>query len=540
MGENIVILLNNTDMTTQAPNKFLSPVGFQDILVLLALHSLVAVQLVGFADDPGLGWHLAAGHWSISHASVPTSDPFLALETARPWISTQWLSDVLLWSLYNLGSWPLLYSFFTIVFAFTFLGLLYRTLTQVSGSYLLSSLALIVAFKIAQVHFILRPVVFGFFFFVLVFGYVAKMYRSTQSGEETSASLRRMFFLLPLLFVAWANLHPTFPLGLLLVALLPVGVWLDRFSGLRKSLSTEVSIRALFLLLGVCVLATLCNPYGYRLHEEVFLQFGNFAATHFEEWAPVDFRRLEGQLFQFSIAMVLLGFFLESSLRARIGWFGILSILVFGHLGASVLRCVPYFGIVVSLPLVYAFQTLGSSELLARIPRAEWYLEKLSLLESREKRSLHGYAVLSAVLLLLLVDCTANRKLLLYEGPFGPSFDRFPYAALDVVKETSLSEGQIVIAAPLAWGGFITLYGEGSMKAIIDDRGTMIGDDFYNAYYDALKVGSDWMTYLSERGANRLLLPANDPLAIFIKQTGEALPLFEDSHSILFELPSQR
>src|SRR4051812_33303020 len=84
-------------------------VSFLDVVALLGFLSLVAVQMFRFADDPGVGWHLASGLQSISSHVIPRVDTFLAASDPRPWISDQWLSDAFLAVLYEAGGFPYIY-----------------------------------------------------------------------------------------------------------------------------------------------------------------------------------------------------------------------------------------------------------------------------------------------------------------------------------------------------------------------------------------------------------------------------------------------
>ena len=136
-----------------------------EIALILSYLSLTRVQMDGFANDPGVGWHLASGDFVLKNFSVPKFDPFLASYSPLPWVSDQWGGDTILSSLYNLAGYPLVYAALTVIFLSTFFWINLRTQVFLTGSAISSVAATLFAFKIAQIHFILRPVVFGFFFF---------------------------------------------------------------------------------------------------------------------------------------------------------------------------------------------------------------------------------------------------------------------------------------------------------------------------------------------------------------------------------------
>lgn len=516
-------------MAEQSRKGFISPVGLQDILVLIALHSLVALRLANFADDPSTGRHLSTGNWILSHHAVPKLDPFLAAADPRPWVSQQWLGDTVLWLLYSAGAWPLVYAFLIVVFAFTYFGILYRAASRQSGQYLLASLALLLSFEIGKVHFILTPVIFGIFFFALLYVALARVYKELSANRDPPL-LRRLFYILPLLFIVWANVHSSFPLGLLLLSLLLVGLVLDART---MTLVPPTAVGSIFKLLILCAAVTVLNPHGVNIYREAFAQVSSV-------WPALSFHAGPGYAFEISICILILGLYLQPALRPQVGWFWVLSILVFAHLALTAARFAPFYGIVAIIPVIFALHGIAKSDFFARPPGMDRLRKAAAALEHRESTSMQGYAVLSVLLALLLVDCTANHKLLLYEGPFGPDGDSYPYAALDVARETSITSGAVIVAAPPKWGGFITFYGEGELQPIIDDRVTLVGREFLEEYVQALRPGREWMEYLMKVGANRLLLPRLDPLAVAIRESGDALPLYEDKNSILFELPSAR
>ncbi|MEO6575951.1 MAG: hypothetical protein ABIP89_19010, partial [Polyangiaceae bacterium] len=93
------------------------------LLFLSAASTIVFEQSVGFASDPGVGWHLKTGQWILEHKAVPLIDPFLGGPT-RAWVCDQWLSDALLFLLYRAGSYSLIYLVLSGVYFFTYFGVL--------------------------------------------------------------------------------------------------------------------------------------------------------------------------------------------------------------------------------------------------------------------------------------------------------------------------------------------------------------------------------------------------------------------------------
>jgi hypothetical protein len=55
--------------------------------------------------DPDTLWQITVGQWIIDHRAVPTSDVYSFTMAGQPWISTQWLAQVLLAESYALFGW---------------------------------------------------------------------------------------------------------------------------------------------------------------------------------------------------------------------------------------------------------------------------------------------------------------------------------------------------------------------------------------------------------------------------------------------------
>ena len=144
------------------------------LVTILAYISLYCVQMSVLADDPGVGWHLKTGELIATTGSIPHADPFLAPAPTisqgggRRWISDQWLSDLLLYELTSYGDWPVVYVFFAGVWIVTFFAVVGPGIRTQVGAALGSTLVTFVAFKLGQVHFVVRPVVFSICLFAIV------------------------------------------------------------------------------------------------------------------------------------------------------------------------------------------------------------------------------------------------------------------------------------------------------------------------------------------------------------------------------------
>jgi len=521
--------------------KFLkAPLGLTDALVLFCFLSLSYVELSEFAGDPGVGWHLKDGEYIWTHLSIPRFDPFLASAAPRTWVSDQWLSDLIFFLLYKVGSWPLLYAFIILVFGAGFLWILRNGLAKLTSSYLLSALGLLAAFKLGEIHFILRPVALSFLFFIFVYLKLIETSRLARSGAEINKS--SSLVMLPFVFLVWANLHPSFVLGLLLIFFMGGSFLLDRFIVGSKVSEQNYwrNLKFAALLFTLCLVATLVNPYGIDLHRSI-VELGRssyFMNLHLE-WHSPNFKESEGALLIAIFCFSLISLVLAGS--ASLGWgiFEILSILFFTVSALRALRMLPFFGIIAALPITELAQNLANSFFFKT--NKVWLTLKPSFerLERREReRTNRGSLVFILISSAILLSAACYQRVLFFDGPFGPTARTYPYKAVDFLLEQAhkLHKENLVIAASPNWGGFITFKGEGKLVPILDDRNTLVGEDFYKGYEaNFLRAGQGWREYLKPFGTSYILVNPQEPLNRLIKQDAALELMYQDDVAIVYK-----
>jgi hypothetical protein len=502
-----------------------------------AVYSLTSLQMDRFADDPGVGWHLATANWIIDHDTVPRSDPFLAapmtngVPTTRRWIADQWLSDLILSALYGRGGFPLLYAFLTVIYLTTFFGILYLNLRSLSGAGFAALCATLFAFKISQLHFILRPVQFAFLLFCILCCFLWKLDRKLPSSLGTWG--KYTFFLI-ILFLLWANLHPSFVLGFVLFALLIVAKCAENFLGwTSESHPPIVRLLLIFLLL---LLSTLVNPYGAHLHSSILsLAQSDFFMNYHQEWQAPRMNEFVGILLQ----LLLGSLFLLPLLARQIpsGWtvFQILSVFVFARFALDAIRMAPFFGIVSALPVIYAWRSTAPL-----FDRAKGVFARLAVVFSRlgrwefaEVRGRVLLPVLASALIWFSLPNWQSPRVGFRSGPFGPSLDRYPSEAVSWLRTNT--EGAVVFA-PANLGGFLIYSGDGLIQPIIDDRNELLGEGWYKAFEKAILDEKAFLDMARETSASYVLWPKQSAsFPIFDRRAG-LRRMYEDSQFVVWKI----
>jgi hypothetical protein len=231
-------------------------------VLLEALRSTLPALVVGvgalFAirrlDDWDTWWHLATGRWIALHRSVPHTDPLSYATAGHPWIDNEWLYQLVLYALHQIGGANMLVLSTAMAFALSF-ALLLRNLRLALGPVGSAVLALWVM-AIAQERFTIRPEVVSFVFLQIVLWSLA-----TAPRDEG-----RRLWCLPLIMLLWANAHPLYVVGLFIIGCHMASTLLARLTFLPASVraASSLSPRTTRWLLGcgaLALVAPVLNPY---------------------------------------------------------------------------------------------------------------------------------------------------------------------------------------------------------------------------------------------------------------------------------------
>jgi hypothetical protein len=499
------------------------------VAVFVAIVSTFVVQMHGIADDPGLGWHLKAGEYILENGALPKTDPFLAFPVARPWLLDQWFSDVLMASVFQKFGWPGLYNLGAAVYLLTFLLIIHSGLSRLTkGAGLAACFGTFVAFKLGQVHFIVRPVIFSFPLFAAVFLRLCRM--DAEFCRRGRFCVRKADWLfLPLLFLAWANVHPTFVVGLFLFPL-AVGGWSLQCLLRGKRFPRIWQVTALG---AVCGFATLLNPYGFSLHETIlWLSNSKFCMNTYQEWQSPSLATVEGQYFMIPVALLAVLAFIAPRAMGSLSWFSAFSLAAFFYFGCSAIRMMPFWGIISGIVIGRVLPEVPARAWIRDLPVARLLFPAFERLSIREARSWRGKPLLLGMLVAVVIT-TYQGKPFLFGGDLGPSRKEFPYGALPQLRKAAETNQPVIVANHMAWASFINLYAPSLVKPIVDDRTRLLGDEFYAEFFAAMKIGGDWRGFFKRMGVTHVLLPSKDSFAQYLSQTCGLSVLYVDALSTL-------
>ncbi|MGH7173182.1 MAG: hypothetical protein ACRELG_23110, partial [Gemmataceae bacterium] len=230
------------------------------------LDGLLAVSICGLAflvastpaRNSDLWLHLASGRALLQGTSRLGIDPFASTTQGILWVNPSWLSDVVLYQLFEHGGGRAL------VFAKAFLlaglaGLFFAFRRRGTPAGVAALAAAIVVLALAP-WLSLQPVLWS------LLGVVLTLYLLERPGLREGCRAeraRRQRWLLVPLFAVWANLDGWFVLGPILVGLYALGSALPYPPKRTAEGEKRLSGGVLYLILA-CLAACLVTPYHYH------------------------------------------------------------------------------------------------------------------------------------------------------------------------------------------------------------------------------------------------------------------------------------
>ncbi len=240
---------------------------------------LILVAAVGLdaLSDPDVWWHIKLGDWIIAHHQIPAGELFAYTAFGNPLVAHEWLSETIFAALSSVGGLILVTFVMGAVAWSGLLATLLRGRIRGAGPVVLA-IGLVLGARVAEPVLGTRPQVFTF----------ALVCWTLWIAESYLRSGGRRHWLLPPLFLLWANLHAGFIAGIGFLVIVLVAEVIKR----RWSLGTVAPrqrIIGLAVAVGASVLAACINPYGPSLFVFAATTGATERAKGIIEWQSPNF-----------------------------------------------------------------------------------------------------------------------------------------------------------------------------------------------------------------------------------------------------------
>lgn len=251
--------------------------------------------------DADLGWHLKYGEYFYQHLTPLRNNLYSASMQNFHWINSSWVTDIISYTLFHLMG------FLGLSIAAAFVVML--TFFFISSAFKLTFLKQAIFFPI--ILFLELPINNVSFrgqqlslLFLAILLFLLNSYGKIIFSEKIKRA-----YLIPILFLTWANVHGEYLLGLGVLGVWIVGKLISDFLTTERKKSVFISkkkgnvvyespyrkvhvlktlrqIRFWAIIFFLSVIVTFINPFGFLIYKEAFTHVGNADLKYIAEYIP--------------------------------------------------------------------------------------------------------------------------------------------------------------------------------------------------------------------------------------------------------------
>jgi len=504
----------NKSRESVVPGQRTSILRFDRRLLILFFMLLIFASAARPITDPDFWWHLRTGQYILETSSIPYSDIFSTVKFGSEWVTHEWLSEVLMYWIFQLSGYGGLIAFFGLIIAVSFWITYRRCETRAPNPYI-AGLVLMLGAAATIPTWGVRPQMFSMLF--------AATFLWVLDNYDHEKNWRVVWCLVPAM-ILWVNMHAGFAVGLALILVTIVGVALDGYI-LEKLSVVEIwqRTRQLLVLWVVAVAAVCINPNGPRLYSYPFETLRSGAMMRYiQEWRPPDF---QDPTFLALLFLIISTFCVlaVSSKQARPS-----ELLLLCGTAAVTLRSarnVPFFALVAT-PILAGHLWAWMSPYVAAS-------RSLST-DTRVLTSKASLIVIFVNVVLLIIAPTTAAALRLRNATAMQSSTEardYPTAAIEFIKTQNVPQA---IYNEYHWGGYLIWRLYPRYRVFIDGRADVYGDQLMEEFFTVHDGAMDWRKPLESHGVQSVLVDPNTALASLLREDKGWRKVFEDPQSVIF------
>jgi hypothetical protein len=532
-------------------SRLLSP-SVRDIIFVFLFWSLLAGPLSNRPlADPDIGWHIRNGEQILATLHVPRTDPFSSTMQGQPWFAWEWLYDLLLGILHHAAGLNGVVWLCALLVAGIF-ALLLSQMVQRGTGLLLAIVLMLLAEATSAIHLFARPHIASWLFTLLWFVQLERWELWDRIGQGKTPRWILWFF--PVSMLLWVNLHGGWIFGMALLATYAGSAWIeswrasDPFARIRASQRAR-SVSVAWLL---AALATLVNPFGWRLHAHVYSYLTDrYLINHIEEFRSPNFHGWAERCFAIILMMVLIAFAPNRTLRSnqtdegqgRLRLSNLLVVLLSVYAGLFSSRNLPVSAMLLALvagPLLWkniaglATRPGAWPWLRAISARSAEFSDRVSAQEMHFKVHLWpAVAIVLALFVCLHGGYLGSRRWI------NESFDarKIPVEAVSFLQtqHARRETGAGPVFSTDTWGGYLIYRLYPKRKVVMDDRHDLYGSSRVRQYLILMQGENGWRDVLKDWDIQTALLPADSTAANLLRELpSEWKEVYADKVAVVF------
>jgi hypothetical protein len=451
--------------------------------------------------DGDTGWHIRTGQMVLHNGAAPSVDPFSFSRAGQPWFAWEWLSDALFAMIYAWRGMGGVAAFAAAVLCGAAVVLFAWLLRRESGIWVAAAVTL-ASVSASTIHYLARPHIFS------ILLYTVSLWLIDEDRRHPSW---RVWLLVPLSAV-WVNLHGGFvSLPLVLGLLTVVARGEHRWPAVKR-----------YGILGLlCLVATLVNPYGWRLDVHVvrFLN-ASWILDYVQEFQSPNIR--SESMVMFAI-LLLAGTALVSRAFHRRQYFEGALTLLWGFAAMRSARHIPFYAIsaapLLASELSLAWREISQRSAAGAMQRVFWDLGQ-ELGRSRRVSlwlAFAGAGVLAA-------------------APVGIGFPdhKFPVQAVEQNRKWLTPAGAMPrLLTSDAWADYIIFRLYPKQRVFFDGRSDFYGPELESDYLALNEAAFNWREVLNRYAFQAALLPRSWPLSTMLGHEPDWREVYRDQLAVL-------
>jgi hypothetical protein len=517
-------------------------------LVVFVLLASICTMSVETITDPDFWWHLRTGQLIFETRAIPHADVFSFTAQGGEWVTHEWLTELVMYVIYNLAGFTGLAVLFSLITTTT-LWLAYRRASRRGAHQLVACAATLLATFATMPIWGVRPQIISFLL-TSIFIYALDDY--ARRARPHSHGSRAPWLLIPLMLV-WVNMHGGFALGLALIVLTCAGIALDELLRrgeellrrddrlmrrddelprlddelLRPRLRRVWSrVRPLCFVFAACVAVVPLNPSGWRLFSYPFETINSQAMQKYiVEWFSPDFH----QPYAHALALLLFATFAALALspkRARAS--DVLFVCVAAYAALRSWRNIPFFALVAAPMLAeHAWSLIRSRG----GTQQSGETKKQARVSASSVKATAMVALNAALLVCVPLALCALRVSSVVRNQARVEAEKFPAAAVKFLR----GRGEAgALFNDYGWGGYLIwkLYPE--RRVFVDGRADVYGDALVEEYLSAEGGERGWRATLDRHNVRAVMIKPDAALASLLREDAGWSKVFEDGQAVIF------
>jgi hypothetical protein len=345
----------------------------------------------------------------------------------------------------------------------------------------------------------------------------------------------------------WVNLHGGWLFGMALLGIYTLAALVeslrvkDAFAAIRAAHRT----RAMAWAWVASAVATLANPYGWRLHAHIYRYLGDrYLMNRIDEFRSPDFHGWAERCFAAILMLVLIAFASHRRGNGKLRLSRVLVVLLAAYAGFYSSRNLPVSSMLLVLvagPLLWEnFTALANKPgawrwMRKRTARISEFSDRMGAQEMQLRGHLWPVVSVAFAFAICLQGGWLGSRHLIH-AQFDPK--KVPVEAVSFLQKESPAKQPSMepVFSTDAWGGYLIYRMYPERKVVVDDRHDLYGSGRIRQYLILTQAAPGWQNVLQEWKIRTALLPTGSTLANLLRELPQDWRVaYEDKVAVVFE-----